>query len=79
MSPTASVRLERLVRAMQHEPALGLDGTAVHHGAFGEGAVLELDGELTEHFAEREVARAIDHDAERALVVVLADVGDGLV
>jgi len=63
---------------MQHETALGLDRPAMQHGAIDQRPIHELDRELSEHLAERQVARSVDHDAERAFGIVLADVSDRL-
>jgi hypothetical protein len=64
---------------VQHEAALRLNRAAVHDRPLGQATVREVERELAQHLAERQVARAVDDDAERAFGVVLADVSDGLV
>ena len=59
---------------MQHEAAIDLHRTAVMHPCFAQLRVAERNVDLLEQSRERHVDRLVDHDTERALVVVLADV-----
>ena len=55
---------------------LELDRAAEEHRLRGEGLVLEIDLHLAEEGAQRHVDGAIDHQPERAALVVLADEGE---
>jgi hypothetical protein len=63
---------------MQDEAAVGLDGAAVQDQLRGLRFVADLERELIEDLGQRHVRGPIDNDPERTVVVVLADVSDGL-
>ena len=59
---------------MQHEAAIDLHGAAEMHRPLAQLGVGERDVDLLEQRGERHVRRLVDDDAERAVLVVLADV-----
>ena len=61
---------------MQHEAAIDLHRAAEMHRAFAQPGVVERDVDLLEQRGQRHVGRLVDDDAERAVLVVLADVGE---
>jgi glycine hydroxymethyltransferase len=62
---------------VQHKPAFGLHRPAEIHRHLGEIRLLQRNIDLVEHLAHRQADRAVDHDSERAVLVVLAEVGQG--
>src|SRR5689334_9504564 len=62
---------------MQHEAVVELHRAAEEHRLRHQRRVAQLDVHLLEQRLERDVDRAVHHDAERAALVVLADEGEG--
>ena len=60
---------------MQHEPAFGLHRAAEMHRHFFKFGLVQRNVDLIEHFAQREADRAVQHDAQGTVLVVLAYVG----
>jgi len=59
---------------MQHETALGLHRPAKINRHLLQVRLMQRNIDLVEHLAQRQADRAIQHDAQRAVLVVLADV-----
>ncbi len=59
---------------MQDETAVDLDRTAVMHWRGPKIGIAERHLDLLEQRGKRHVDRLVDHDAERAFFVVLADI-----
>ena len=68
-------RLPVAERTVQHEAAVDLDRPAEHHRRFAQRLVAERHVDLLEQRRQRHLDRPVDDEAERALGVVLADVG----
>ena len=61
---------------VQHEAALGLHRAAVEHRLLGQVVAAEREVDLLEQVAQADVDRLVDHQAQRALLAVLAQVDD---
>ena len=67
-------RLPVAERPMEHEPSIDLHGTAEMHRRLAQRPIAERDVDLLEQRGERHIDRLVDHNAERAFGIVLADV-----
>src|SRR6185436_8665375 len=65
-------------RPVQDEPSIDLYRTAEVNRQASEGTVLEWDLDLLEQGTQRHVRGAIDHHSQRTLIVMLANIGQGL-
>ena len=72
-------RIEFSVRFVQHEAAIGVDGAAAQDRLAVLCARAHLERELAEDLGDSHRRRPVDDDAQRPLLIVLADIGDGLV
>ncbi len=64
---------------MQHETAIGLNGSASQHRLRRLFSIQLVERKLLENVAKGHVRRPVDHDPECTVVIVPADVGHGLV
>ena len=63
---------------MQHETTIDLHRSAVMHARFPKIGIAQRNIDLFEECRQGHVDRLVDDDAERALVVVLANVDQGV-
>ena len=61
---------------MQHETALGLNRATEVDGIVLAGCNLELEVDPIEQLAKSQISRAIDDEAKRAAVIVVAHIDD---
>ena len=66
-------RLPVAERPVQHEAAVDLDRAAEMHGRVADVGIRERNVDLLEQRRQHHVGRLVDDDAERAVLVVLAD------
>ena len=75
---TASVDCHWPMRTMQHEAAIGLHRAAEIDRQVGQALGFELDVDFFEQAGQIHVDRAVDDDAQRTVLVVLADIDQGV-
>ena len=61
---------------MQHKPAIGVDGPAEKHRRIATRGDFELEIDFLEEITERQVGRPVNHQTQRALLGVFANVDD---
>ena len=61
---------------MQHKPAIGVNRTAEKHRRVATGGDFELEIDFLEEITERQVGRPVNHQAQRTLFGVFANVDD---